>query len=1190
MLNLETIRLKRRLEFALRTSVWLLICSAPVSAFDQPLTPVVCHCSGAHDQCDSTLPRFVGASELNVLELCLDLAPEALVPSSHPTEACSRTNPGNGNEICAWQVSLVTDQEMSISDYVEPPDAIPPMRNIVVGMESTGVRFNRVTAAIGGESGVVYLGEISIATTAQCDGCDLRVSAPGSMAYDADSTLHAIEPSVIAVPEPRVHALLLCGTGLLALLCAHRHRRAKSTQRPAARLATTAMLLLPTGLLIAGSPVQAQLVELDGSLVRSDFGSLPAGGQWDRVICRLGDVDGDGLEDFAVGNPGLDPGSTGGVRIVFPYLDGTIKRSQLISDGLGGFTGSISPGSFFGNAITSLGDLNGDGVNDIAVGSAGSTDVWILYLNSDGTVQSHIGHSVNASYPTTALASLGDVNLNGVTDLAVGMAQAPCSEMGGPLRCGQVDVLYLNSGGGIDSTVTIDASDVSGLIADSGLGASLAALGDIDGDNTPDFAAGAPGIGSPVQGEVAVIRLLPGGTVLSSTNLVTGGIGWAGATPISANFGASLTAIGDIDGNGVTDLAVGAPGMAGVTQRNGAVFLVNLDFAGASLAIVGNQEILYGEPGLPGVFTINSEFGVAVDVMDTDSDGRDELWVGATTSLAAVDGVFWSLELIDSDDDGVVDYADNCPNDRNSLQHDADADGVGDTCDNCSKIHNSAQTNSNGGHYGDACEPPVVRLRALWDVASPTWQLEVECNSATISQLAVGIMMSDEVDHSSVVVGGGCEEPPPPLGPGGGSGCEFGDPGKIGAAVDIFGSGIFYDPSATNGQRQDTIYAVFKGSGYTGGQLLCEPGYTEDIVEIEIDGGPTYATYPHFTLTTNGMNQTYLGYDYIFEGLLGSPVSAYSAEYQGETETAVHLELNVVAGQPGQYQVCFKAEDHMKRISIGLEPPYLPNGVERASIDFIGCETSADPNVGTFSCDPTLMPSYVDTGNSFTIHPTPAYAAPNSLNPDRLYAVFEGKLPLLPFPPGLNADLGVGPNIGATCLGVVQVSGGSTDPPIFYVDNALEDLPFRTTPAGAFMTNLDSQVVDEWITAIQFGLDDVDRDSISDETDNCTYTQNTMQQNTGDLHTLPPVSIGLGDACECGSEETVNGHIIPGDADLDEIQKVLAGLPTADPDAGDRCSVDGNQSCELSDALLLDQALSDVGVSLIPSCRAANDL
>jgi hypothetical protein len=153
----------------------------------------------------------------------------------------------------------------------------------------------------------------------------------------------------------------------------------------------------------------------------------------------------------------------------------------------------------------------------------------------------------------------------------------------------------------------------------------------------------------------------------------------------------------------------------------------------------------------------------------------------------------------------------------------------------------------------------------------------------------------------------------------------------------------------------------------------------------------------------------------------------------------------------------------------------------------------------------------------------------------------------------------------------------------------LDDLPFRSIPAGSFITNQGSEVFDQFIAAIQFGLDDVDGDSISDETDNCTFTANTNQENTGDLHMPGPINIGLGDACECGSEEILNGHILPGDDDLGELQNVLAGAPTQDPNAASRCSVDGDGDCDLYDALLLDQALSDSTVPLLPSCTAAND-
>jgi hypothetical protein len=331
--------------------------------------------------------------------------------------------------------------------------------------------------------------------------------------------------------------------------------------------------------------------------------------------------------------------------------------------------------------------------------------------------------------------------------------------------------------------------------------------------------------------------------------------------------------------------------------------------------------------------------------------------------------------------------------------------------------------------------------------------------------------------------------------------------------------------------------------------------------------------------------------DDIFEGPGGTEIHQMSGEYVGDDPNIeLVLELKIVEGQPGEYQICFKAEDHMKRISVGLEPPNLPNQSTPAPIEIMGCTTVANGDIGTFDCDPMILPSITKHPETFTMLPTTAHASGNLLDDGRLYAVFEGDYPIPLQPPALNTTLGTGQNDPSTCVGVVRVYGGSTEPPLFFIDAALDDLPFRSSPPGSFLTNLDGLVVDQFVAAIQFGLEDVDDDSISDETDNCTFTANTNQENTGDLHMPGPINIGLGDACECGSEEMVNGHIMPGDDDLAELQNVLVGAVTQDPNAADRCSVDGDGECGLYDALLLDQALSDSTVPLLPSCTAANDI
>ena len=76
--------------------------------------------------------------------------------------------------------------------------------------------------------------------------------------------------------------------------------------------------------------------------------------------------------------------------------DGTVKSHQKISDTEGGFTGTLDDIDAFGGSPASLGDLDGDGVVDLAVSADGDDDggngrgaMWILFMNSDGTVKSH---------------------------------------------------------------------------------------------------------------------------------------------------------------------------------------------------------------------------------------------------------------------------------------------------------------------------------------------------------------------------------------------------------------------------------------------------------------------------------------------------------------------------------------------------------------------------------------------------------------------------------------------------------------------------------------------------------------------------------------------------------------------------------------------------------------------------------
>ena len=109
----------------------------------------------------------------------------------------------------------------------------------------------------------------------------------------------------------------------------------------------------------------------------------------------ISDLDGDGVTDIAVGVPYDNDGanSAGAVYILFLNSDGTVKSSQKISSSEGNFREKLELEDSFGFSLSKLGDLNGDGITDIAVGSphrhyfnSDLSPLHILFLNSDGKV------------------------------------------------------------------------------------------------------------------------------------------------------------------------------------------------------------------------------------------------------------------------------------------------------------------------------------------------------------------------------------------------------------------------------------------------------------------------------------------------------------------------------------------------------------------------------------------------------------------------------------------------------------------------------------------------------------------------------------------------------------------------------------------------------------------------------------
>ncbi|MAE28241.1 MAG: hypothetical protein CMJ87_04550 [Planctomycetes bacterium] len=323
---------------------------------------------------------------------------------------------------------------------------------------------------------------------------------------------------------------------------------------------------------------------------------IPGFGPGDRLgfeVCGLGDVDGDGVNDFAA--TGM-AGASGGGHVTL-YSGGSGAAVLQIAAP----AGSVS----FGFALSDAGDLNGDGIGDVLISDPGAGPLGVGVVNVHSGADGAVLLNCVSPYPGRvgapakwgfALDNLGDITADGVPDYLIG---APGTD---PVGNGQANTGHAAVVSGATG-VALSNGVFVGVAAHTRLGQSVANAGDINADGICDFVIASPGFGG--SAEMGMVAVYSGAT----RQLIAGIVGVGGA-----RYGAAVAGLDDINGDGYGDLAVTGAGMG----DHGAVEIAS----GQSMTLLNGGLFIYRVWPQAGTL----EFGFRLrGVGDVNLDGVPEI-------------------------------------------------------------------------------------------------------------------------------------------------------------------------------------------------------------------------------------------------------------------------------------------------------------------------------------------------------------------------------------------------------------------------------------------------------------------------------------------------------------------------------------------------------------------------------------
>ena len=375
-------------------------------------------------------------------------------------------------------------------------------------------------------------------------------------------------------------------------------------------------------------PAEFKLADLDGTNgFRID--GVAAGDRSGTSVSAAGDINGDGIDDLIIGAPEANPGgnsNSGSVYVVFGRnvsAEGNFPATMNLSslNGTNGFRlDGEAANDYAGRSVSAAGDINGDGIDDLIIGApdadpngnsaAGSSYVvfgrnvsiegpfpaQLKLADLNGSNGFRIDGEAAVHLSGTSVSTAGDINGDGIDDVIIG---ATLANPGFNNFAGSSYVVFgrnVSEVGNFPATLALSSLDgsngfrIEGVAETDLSGRSVSAAGDINGDGIDDLIIGAYRAdvdGIPEAGSSYVVFGRKGGfpaaLKLSSLNGSTGFR--IDGEAQGDRSGISVSAAGDINGDGIDDLIIGAYRASpdGVTE------------AGSSYVVFGRGDALFAD-------------------------------------------------------------------------------------------------------------------------------------------------------------------------------------------------------------------------------------------------------------------------------------------------------------------------------------------------------------------------------------------------------------------------------------------------------------------------------------------------------------------------------------------------------------------------------------------------------------------